>query len=474
MSTFSENITPDSFSGALFAVEGIRDACTVLNGPTGCKFYHSAISDSQFQRDFGQNLLVYGGEFYFGMSRIPATYLDGNDYVFSSREKLERLLQIAARQNHGLIAVINSPGAALIGDDLESFLAQTVKGAPWFALETAGFSGSFGAGYQKALSKAIDALAGGALAPGALAGGALAGGALAGGALAGGALAGGALAGGALASGAPARAVRPKTVNLLGLGIYQKYYEGNYAALRRLLGVCGIDVIAAPGAGDDAASFARLGWAALNVAVYPEYGAALAEKLRGDYGTPWLTGAEGPPLGFDSTSALVRQICAALEADPSPALAAIDRARARAYRFLARFSAMLGFPRGALFSVKAEAGTAYALTVWLSSYLGMIPAAISLTGEEETSFVPRLAAYLASIHRAQALTNPVISTPTHVLLGDGNTIAELRLEGQRFCGIEISLPSLGYIDVTEKSLLGEEGALFLLEQILNGLRYVIP
>ena len=47
---YSENITPDSFSGALFAVEGIKDACTILTGPTGCKFYHSAIADAQFLR----------------------------------------------------------------------------------------------------------------------------------------------------------------------------------------------------------------------------------------------------------------------------------------------------------------------------------------------------------------------------------------------------------------------------------------
>jgi nitrogenase molybdenum-iron protein alpha/beta subunit len=87
MKTYFENTMPDSFSGALFAVEGIRDACTVLNGPTGCKCYHSAISDSQFPREGGGGQLSYGGALYFGMPRIPATYLDGTDYIFSSREK---------------------------------------------------------------------------------------------------------------------------------------------------------------------------------------------------------------------------------------------------------------------------------------------------------------------------------------------------------------------------------------------------
>lgn len=57
--------------------------------------------------------------------------------------------------------------------------------------------------------------------------------------------------------------------------------------------------------------------------------------------------------------------------------------------------------------------------------------------------------------------------------GDANSIAALRLAGQRFCGIEIAMPSISYVDVTEKSLLGEQGALLLLEQVLNGLRYVL-
>jgi hypothetical protein len=41
-----------------------------------------------------------------------------------------------------------------------------------------------------------------------------------------------------------------------------------------------------------------------------------------------------------------------------------------------------------------------------------------------------------------------------------------------FNRIEIALPSLGYLDVVEKSFLGASGAMLLLEQILNGLRFI--
>ncbi|MDR1029893.1 MAG: nitrogenase component 1 [Treponema sp.] len=427
MNFCSENIAPDGFTGALFALEGIKDACTILNGPTGCKFYHSAISDSQFFRSASSDPLEHTEVFYFSQSRIPSTYLDGEDYLFGSAEKLRTVLQAVAQKSYRLIAVVNSPGAALIGDDLEQVLNQEIKGVPYFSLETAGFSLDFGTGYQKAMMKALDVLA---LSP-------------------------------------PKK--RPGTVNLLGLCIYQKYYDQHYQTLKQLLGLCDIQVIAAPGAGDSVETLTRMTEAALNVLVYPEYGRALAENLKHQYGLPFLCLEAGPPMGFDASAAFIHQVCAALGKDPVKAMEVIEQARARAYRYLSRFSSLLGLPKGTLFSLKAEASTAYTLTHWLCTYLGMIPAAVCLLPGPDPWFAQKLNAFLQAIHYPEALENPIGETPTHLILADGNTIAELKLRGQKCCGIEIALPSLGYIDVSPKSLFGSQGALFLLEQILNGI-----
>jgi nitrogenase molybdenum-iron protein alpha/beta subunit len=447
----SENISPDGFTGALFAVEGIKDSCTILNGPTGCKFYHSAISDSQSFRSPTFDPLEYTEGFYFGQSRIPSTYLDGEDYIFGGGVKLTSVLKSVAKKHYALIAVINSPGAALIGDNLEDFLDREVRGSggeerqiPCFSLENSGYSVSFGEGYQNAMMKALDALetAGRKSPPD--------------------------------EQNSPAAAPeKPPAVNLLGLCIYQKYYDQNYQALKRLLGLCGIEVIAAPGAGDPARAIARMRQAALNVVVYPEYGKAVAEKLEVRHKIPFICLEEGPPIGFDAALGFVRQVCLALDKDSAAAAEAVEAARARAYLYLSRFSSLLGLPKGTLFSVKAEASTAYALTHWLCTYLGMIPAAVALLPSAESLFAKKLETFLTDISYREALENPIAETPAHILLADGNTIAELKLRGRKFCGIEIALPSLGYIDIIPKSLFGEQGALFLLEQIINGLRFVV-
>ena len=56
-----------------------------------------------------------------------------------------------------------------------------------------------------------------------------------------------------------------------------------------------------------------------------------------------------------------------------------------------------------------------------------------------------------------------------LVFGDANLIAELKLKNRTFCGIETDLPGMGYVDLISKTHLGVEGALFLIEQVLNGL-----
>jgi len=87
-----KNITPDSFSGLVFAMEGIDNTVVLINGPTGCKFYHSAISDSQSIHQYEFDPLNFPEKFYFGQPRVPCTWLDSRDYVYGSTEKLTEAL----------------------------------------------------------------------------------------------------------------------------------------------------------------------------------------------------------------------------------------------------------------------------------------------------------------------------------------------------------------------------------------------
>ena len=83
----------------------------------------------------------------------------------------------------------------------------------------------------------------------------------------------------------------------------------------------------------------------------------------------------------------------------------------------------------------------------------------------------RLREILNEYGSSDALKKNIFDTDAELVFADGQTIAMLRAKGKRFSGIEIALPSLGYIDVIEKSHLGIGGGLLLCEQVLNGMLY---
>ena len=117
MRSYLTNITPDGMSGLIFGLEGITDGIVLLNGPSGCKFYHSATSDNQFIRQLEFDPLNYPERWYFGQPRVPCTSLDNGDYVYGSESKLrEALTFLRENVKFEILFVVNSPGAALIGD----------------------------------------------------------------------------------------------------------------------------------------------------------------------------------------------------------------------------------------------------------------------------------------------------------------------------------------------------------------------
>jgi nitrogenase molybdenum-iron protein alpha/beta subunit len=420
------DLQPDGLTGAILALEGIRDAVVVLNGPTGCKAYHSAVSDGQYPRETGHDPLRYFGDFYFGQPRVPSTYLDADDYIFGAAAKLESILEAVAAQDHGLIAMVNSPGAALIGDDLPRLIANAAPSTPCVAVESTRFSGSAHGGFAEAVKAAVARLCPSPLPP------------------------------------------IPRTVNLVGASIHQKHWEGSIEELRRLLALCGIRVNAVLCAGVTTEELARVSSAACNAVIYDEYGAALAAWLGAQYGTPSAVPVQGPPVGFDAAECWIKQVASVVSVDPSPALEAIAAARRRSFASLARFNALTGLPKGATFAVQADPSTAFALTRWLYTYLGMIPIAVKTTGNG-SDFCEQLRVYLNEIGCSDAWQVDLTQSAAEVVIADGNTIARVRGNGSRAANIEVGLFARGYMDVIPKSILGAEGALYLVEQIINGL-----
>jgi nitrogenase molybdenum-iron protein alpha/beta subunit len=431
MSGSSTSTFPDSISGIIFAFEGIDRACVLLNGPTGCKYYHGAISDAQRTRRWGFDPIDFPATLFFGQPRVPTTYLDSRDYVFGSREKLDEALAFLREHvDFDVLAVVNSPGAALIGDDLHTIVSRALPDRRFVTVQTPGFSSDLCHGFQVGIQALFDQLD--------------------------------------LDWAEKPTGGRAPVVNLLGLSIYQRYHEGDFAELKRLLGLCGIEVNCALGQTCDLESIARVPAADANVVVHPEYGLETAGYLRERFGTPTVELA-GAPIGFGATDEFVHAVCDAVGADPAPYDEASGRARARAYTFISKINSTSGLPKGVRYSVEGTCSEMRSYVRFLTEYLGMAPMALENIAPRSTCRADELRAYLEGIGFEDALDEDIEKNCGELVFGSGATISRLKAEGLKFTGVETAQPSIGYVDVLPKTHLGLTGALMIVEQVLNGL-----
>ena len=427
MSSYLESITPDGLSGLIFALEGVAGSVVLLNGPTGCKFYHSATSDSQMIRQLEFDPLNYPEKWYFCQPRVPCTYLDNADYVYGSREKLlEALEYLKANVRHSMVAIVNSPGAALIGDDLDGIARAALDGTPFVTIETPGFSSDVCAGFEQGAVALVEAL------------------------------------------NPPKLEARPKTVNLLGVSIFQKYFAGDLIELRHLLNICGITVNCALCADASPGEVLEISAAALNIVVRPEYGLDTARRLEQLYGTPYYV-CDGAPIGFAAVEKLVRDVSGLLGCDPAAAIEDSERARANAYVHISRVNSLVGLPKGARVSVEGTYSDLYAYFKFFTEYFGMLPEAANVFCPRADFAKQKLEELMRRYGLSDVLTRDIFDAQSDLVFASGATISRLRNAGRQFVGVENALPALGYLDVIPKTHLGVSGALLLTEQVLNGL-----
>ena len=429
MSSYLTNITPDSISGIIFAFEGISRSIVLLNGPTGCKYYHSAVSDGQMIRQAEFDPLKFPEKWYFGQPRVPCSYLDNYDYVFGSHDKLEEALNyICNNIDFDILCIVNSPGAALIGDDLAGIARRIVVDKPVIIIETPGFSSDICKGYESAVLGLINQLK--------------------------------------LTQSNKAS----QAVNILGLSLHHRNCGGDIIELKHMMELCGIEVNCVLCADCDITSIKKLPDAALNIVINPEYASETVEHLHKLFGTQYHI-CDGPPIGFKATEVFMHDICNKLNADISGFTNYCERARARAFSFISRINSLTGMPRGVTFAVEGTYSELYAYTSFFVRYFGMIPVCTSVTNPDSDCYKEIFYNLLDELQAKSALNQDIMKTDGQFVLASGNTIAGLKLRKHSFFGIETALPTLGYIDVVPKTHLGVKGGLLLVEDVLNGMPY---
>ena len=217
------------------------------------------------------------------------------------------------------------------------------------------------------------------------------------------------------------------------------------------------------GAGWSVDDIRRSASAELIVPIYPEYGDKVAEYYHDKFGIPVFVSPEGAPVGFDSLETWVRGICEGVGADPSPALRAIREKRIRTAQVISRMDARNSLPKGRTFSVECDGSMAYATTMFLHEYLGMIPVAVRCTcGEEWGS---RISDHLDAV--GIPVSDEPENTESDIIISSGPVCSAAMERGIASECLVVERPSPRTVFIDPAPPVGLKGTVSMLESVLE-------
>ncbi|MCL2786660.1 MAG: nitrogenase component 1 [Methanomassiliicoccaceae archaeon] len=419
----SEYDQPEGILGISLAFEGIKDAVTIMNGPTGCKSYPAWFAEHAYpcrdKESYTNEPFKYYRRFFFTQPRVPCTYMDGDDYIMGTGGKLDEVFEDARALRPNLIGIINSPGASLIGEPL---ILSSEEGIV-VKIESPMPSVPLGDGFQDTMIRILEAIA-------------------------------------------PERKKERKGVNLVGMSIWDLGWEDSISDLKQLLGLCGITVNTVIGAGCTVSELRESGGAELNVIVHRSFGKDIAKWYERNLDVPYTESKMGAPIGFNALEDWILSICEELNADPSAAMRAIKDKRERAAHVLLTLYTVHKPTVGHTFSVVAGASLAYPVMTFLYSYLGILPIAVN-TGTDR-SFDGEIKEFADK--NDLEISEDVFDAPVSVMIGDGVNIASAMYRGLIPEGFDITRPGRIIVQLKERPVLGLGGTMRLLDGVMNTLR----
>jgi light-independent protochlorophyllide reductase B subunit len=430
---------PDSLTGAIAAFEGINEACTLLNGPLGCKVYVSYMANLLAPR-FDYVGSDYFTKFYFGQSRVPCTYVDEQDFVYGTEPKVTQALKLLESKNYRLIGVINHSGTSIIGDDLSRIIKASKIKTKTVAVDSSGFTGTYASGFQDAVTKILGCI-----------------------------------------TKKSAKRI-PKSVNIIGYTIFHYNWENDLAELKRLLALLGVKVVSVVCAGESIPNLEKASQAELNLVVNEEYGNKISDFLEKEYGIPSVGLGLKAPYGLSASEAWFNAVADFFGFSHDAVAAESGRVRMKCYPALLRASSLANDLRGLPFGMFGDSSQVVSITSFLYEYLGMYPAVVGVKEVGAKSY-GLLKKYLA----ANSLDTEVLFNPDQYEFLDclnevspslvlGSSIEEnislMLKQPPQF--VPMTFPYYDTVLLTNRPLIGFNGVLTLIEEILNSLRRVHP
>lgn len=425
---------PDSLTGAIAAVESIKGGVSILNSPTGCKFSPSFLVDKQDPGNQGVDPSEYQEEFFFGQPRVPCTYLDEIDFIHGSEEKLDRLLKVIEKKGYDIAAIINGPGTALIGDDLEGIIRNSGVKIPVLTVEATSFNAQASEGHNQVWLQILDK--------------------------------------NNVESNEETELLITGS-NLLSLRCMDDIHQ-----LKDELALGGIKNIVNIGPGADLKELGKIKNSNLIVSINEPYGNKIAAHISGKYQTKTPDNMLLAPVGLQASEKWLSSVVKELNGDLVSLKNYFIEARQKLHRVISRFHSRMALPEGLTCFINADSAIAAPLMLYLYDYLGISPIAVSLLERaqnaenfidlfiKERNLNTKVLTNLNQFDESKLLT----TLQPDIIFGSAHDYSiAYKTFGKKVPYVSVAFPDIGKIYITRQPLMGIGGTLVLTENILNAI-----
>lgn len=407
-----------ALTGAAAFCTGIPGAQIIANGPLWCYFYalrHLEKSDSRIAE------------------RFTGTQPDNNAVIYGTEACLkEELLRRKKMPPASMLLIENSCAVSLIGDDVTGIAKEVGLSYPVVCLDSGGLKGGFAEGYSITGKRCLESL-----------------------------------------NLEPRGKVQPQTVNILGMS--PAYYNGDndLQELKRLLHLCGYEVLACPGAGSTVEEIRQLTRAAFNVVLHEELGMGMAVYLQTVYDMPYKSA--GIPFGCAGTLDWLKEICGRelLSETVKSEAATVTNKICKAVNELHLTWGESWFDQ---IMISAPATMALSLGIALrrewfdTENLTVIAQGkdVSLELREKMSAEDEIDAFFKVDEEGQAVRQAYLQMQSGLLLGSSEEkMLLLKRENNNVACVQITYPVLDELLLTDVPFVGLRGALHMVQRIWN-------
>ena len=412
------NCRADGLLGAIVASESLGVTDTLINGAGGCRSRAQIMMHDLIPQYYPENRGCCRSKYFSRQSRLPCTYLNNEDIIFGSREKVSDGIVSVSGITGRRVLLLDTLGASLICTDYEGMMDS--EGRPPIIMDSDLSAMSFSEGYDMAMCSILSSLD--------------------------------------LEEGDDG------SVNIIGYGIMDPGWETGAHDLVHMLERMGLKVNCIPGCLPDENDVMSVGKASLNIMIHPEYCTGTARMLWERTGTPHLRPSMGAPVGYPAIRSFIREVADATGRDPTDALRHVDDDADSVHRVLMNYDRIPKSLRSKGFVVESDSSVAYPLMMWMMGTFGMSPRRISFPDEE---YGEEISGYLSEKGFTDALTG--IEGDVEAVFSDGMDALEGRLSDNNCAHIEVCMPRGRCLDLMGRTVVGPKGCRYILDELLNGI-----